>query len=266
MKDCMKLKHFLDWYKPGLPHKELIDNFEQTADPTWVDLVAEKQVAGEKIDPQLLKYAKRTMAEAGIGLFSASELWGRHHGMPIWMFWTQEYVDGLARLIVETYGADAKVVEVGCGDGALSMLLKERGINIIATDDCSWDFDPQKHKKEDRWFHVPVERYVEVEKVGYYEAIKKHRPDVILVSWMPYQEDWTPGFRRFKSTKGYIIIGEGQGGCTGGDRTYNEKKGWQLVSDNHDFDQYNLSRTDYLGEPKMMNYRHCSTFHFRRIK
>ena len=45
--------------------------------------------------------------------------------------------------------------------------------------------------------------------------MKKHSPDIVIFSWMPYQEDSSKDIRKFDSVQEYILIGETDGGCCG---------------------------------------------------
>lgn len=262
------LLKFEDWYSPGLPHEYFIEMAKRTYDPMWL-MISEsaKKDSGGRIDFGIGD--RKTMYEALTGMFSVSEEWAKTHGMPIWQFWLKEYVDGLAEHIKKTYGEDAHVLEVGAGDGWLSRLLIERGIKMTTTDNHSWDVDPDNPNDAvlSRYGDTPVKRVVPVEKISYHEAIKKYKPDLVIVSWMPYTADWSKAFRRYKSTKGYIIIGESCGGCCGSEEAFKEVEGY-TVTDGFDFDNYNLCRTDSFWDfgRGMRLHRHSSTFEARRTK
>jgi len=76
--------------------------------------------------------------------------------------------------------------------------FEQRVINIIATDDLSWEeaaFNPYFHIKR----HYPVE-------VMNYEDAMDLDPDIVIASWMPKDEDWTREFRRRTTVKEYILI------------------------------------------------------------
>jgi hypothetical protein len=121
---------------------------------------------------------------------------------------TMDYVEALANQICQLRQnkANYQVCEVGAGSGLLTHHLKRcldrmegtDGIDMIATDSGSWNLGKR----------FDVEPYTNK------EAIKRFRPDLVLVSWMPAGEDWTAYFRR-SGVKNYIIIGESDDGCTG---------------------------------------------------
>lgn len=262
------LVKFQDWYVPGLPYDYFIEMCKRTYDPMWLSISeAAKRDSGGRIDFGFKD--RKTIYESLTGLFSASEEWGHTAGMPIWQFWTKEYIDGLAEHIKKTYGKDAKVLEVGAGDGWLSRLLRERNIDIVATDDYSWDYEPDSPtpKGSARKFHLKVKRVFPVQNAPYHKAIKEYKPDVVIVSWMPYCADWTKAFRRYKSTKGYIIIGESAGGCCGSDECFKKYEGYK-ITDGFAFDKYNLCRTDSFWNfgGKNAIHRHSYTFEARRVK
>lgn len=193
-----------DWYKAGMPTKDFFT--------AWKNL--------EILDPRL-----KTLTTMRDNLFMAADR--DEMESQVFQFWTKEYVDGLAEYIKKTF-PNAKVVEVGAGSGELTKCLVERGINCIATDDFTWK----------------LTKYHEVNKGSYKQAIRKYKPDVVLSSWMPYTEDWTWYFRKSPSVKGYIVIGEGSGGCCGDDGTHQDWPGWEHT-ERLPFDLYNLCRSDY---------------------
>jgi SAM-dependent methyltransferase len=96
------------------------------------------------------------------------------------------------------------VLEVGAGTGRLSQFLneaiqkKKKGpdsqINIVATN-------------KDSGGMVSVATPKGVEDLDYREALLKYEPDIVISSWMPF-EDWTGAMRSMPSVQEYILIGE----------------------------------------------------------
>lgn len=135
----------------------------------------------------------------------------------VFEFFTQEYIDRLADNIIDSahkFGASRenplKVVELGAGNGKLSHFLqkmveeKEPGlITVIATDESDGE-----------WQHGIDRVSLAVEPLNYIQALKKYHPDIVIVSWMPYEFDMTAAIRN-AHVKQYILIGEADNGCCG---------------------------------------------------
>lgn len=117
--------------------------------------------------------------------------------------------------------SERKCLEVMAGAGHLSFALKKLGINIITTDDLSW----QELKK---W--TPV---TEIEQLTANKAIRKYGKDVdiVIMAW-PYMDSYA--YQALKML--YIVnpnalviyIGEGEGGCTADDRFFEH---WDEIED-----------------------------------
>jgi hypothetical protein len=128
----------------------------------------------------------------------------RHAWMDVGMFafvcweWVKPLVEWLG---------NRRVLEVMAGAGWLAKALREKGIDVIATDNGSWP-------KERGW--TPQS---EVEELDALLAIEKYadQTDILVMSW-PYMDD-----RAFEVIKLWdklkpgamvIYIGESDGGCT----------------------------------------------------
>ena len=118
----------------------------------------------------------------------------------LWTIVDQIWTKKLAKWI-----GDRKCLEIMAGGGWLSKALSEHGIDIIATDNKSWD-DAQHNK---------IIYVYSVEKIDAVKAVKKHKDrDILLVSWPPYESEvvceachiWGPD-------RPIVYIGEGYGGC-----------------------------------------------------
>lgn len=141
-----------------------------------------------------------------------------------------EFIRELAKEIKEI--SPEIILEVGAGEGLLGKYLsKELGKEIILTDDHSW------WERED----IKIENK-DVIIMDYKTAMKIYNPDVIIASWIPYKRWWTKEFRGCKSVKGYILIGEGPGGCTGSDMDW--KTSW-IKHDLDNVEKYAICRTDH---------------------
>ena len=101
------------------------------------------------------------------------------------------------------------LLEVGAGTGYWASLLKERGVDIIATDGYPGSY---KFKKE--WHKI--------EKLDANAAIAKYPNRTLCVSWACSDNPWA--FDALKTYKGntFVCVGEGYGGCTADDSFFDE--------------------------------------------
>lgn len=194
---------------------------------------------------------------------------------PIFEFFNEEYLNALADYFVgkiQEYGAGRErpliILEVGAGNGRLSHFLQQKlnerapdQTKVIATDPGKWR----------------LKRDFPVEQLRHNEALEKYRPDIVIFSWMPYEEDYTEDFRKCASVQEYILIGETDRGCCGDEwKTW----GWSWEEDDEGekrvppyeadgFERHNLDdlsllqicRTDEPGR-----YFHSRTVSFIRRK
>ncbi|XZG69598.1 hypothetical protein ACTSKR_13210 [Chitinibacteraceae bacterium HSL-7] len=114
----------------------------------------------------------------------------------IWCFFSRELIAGLAQLI-----GTRRAHEIAAGDGALSRLLAEQGVNISASDDQSWN---------------KLVSYPEhVENAEAVEALRRHRPQVVLCCWPPAGNRFERQVFRQPSVQTYIVIGSSSRFITG---------------------------------------------------
>ena len=110
-----------------------------------------------------------------------------------------------------------KCLEVMAGTGSLSFALQQQGINIIATDNFSWDGQSNWNNNDNYW--------TEIEHIDAIEVVKKYGKDIdiILMSW-PYMDDTAyrilHTMREVNQNCIMIFIGEGMGGCTADDEFF----------------------------------------------
>jgi hypothetical protein len=141
---------------------------------------------------------------------------------PIFEIWTKEYIHAfgsyLAQRVEELGGTEENptvILEVGAGNGRLTHFLQEKmnelvpgKVKVVASDSGDWKIPPA----------FPVEN------IPHDEAVTKHKPKIVIFSWMPYQEDYTADFRAAESVDEYILIGETDGGCCGDEwKTWGQK-------------------------------------------
>lgn len=172
--------------------------------------------------------------EEALALLRNRDEWNRlceDEEQPIFQFLNKEFVDALAQYLKERkriLKSRKEIFEVGAGNGLLSEELRKRKINIVATDGGSAKIKP----------------IAPVQILDYREAIRRFRPNIVLCSWMPFQEDWTPMFRRFKFVQEYILIGEAHhSGCSGTDKTWEHHPGFsQMLLE--EISKWSLCRSD----------------------
>jgi hypothetical protein len=139
----------------------------------------------------------------------------------VYVFLTQDYVDALADYLQQRlveYGNGGTIVEIGAGNGRLAYFLQQRGIPIVATDDCSWklssedshpvdDDDDNQQQQQQQQQQQPPKRDVEVFNLSCDQALKVHAPTIVLCAWMPMYNDFTAAFCATPSVQEYLLIG-----------------------------------------------------------
>jgi len=196
---------------------------------------------------------------------------------PVFEFFNEEYLSAFADYFVgkiQEHGASEErplvILEIGAGNGRLSHFLQQKleerapgQTKVVATDSGAWTL------KSD----FPVEQ------LKHDEAMEKLSPDIVVFSWMPYQEDSSRNIRKFDSVQEYILIGETDGGCCGDEwETWGQSWSWdeddeggEKVSpyeadgferdDLDDLSDLQICRTDDPG-----SYSHSRTVSFKRKK
>lgn len=108
---------------------------------------------------------------------------------------------------------DKRCLEVMAGSGSLTYALKQKGVNIIATDNFSWDGMSDCNWNSDK------EYWTDIENIDAIEAVEKYgeATDVIIMSWA-YMDDTAyrvlQKMREVNPDCIMIFIGESEGGCT----------------------------------------------------
>lgn len=126
---------------------------------------------------------------------------------------SKEWIQPLAKFI----GKD-KCLEIMGGSGLLSKALKDEGVNVICTDNLSWEDSKTEWKNH----------FTEIENLDCVEAIEKYGKDVkyIIMSWAPYQgKESALAYKKMKEVNPdavMIYIGEDLGGCTACDEFFEE--------------------------------------------
>jgi hypothetical protein len=112
-------------------------------------------------------------------------------------------------LKVIAYHSPRGVVEIGAGGGYWAMLLRERGVDVVA-----YDPDPIG---TDEWHSG--RQWSEVRK-GDHTAVVDHPDRTLLLCWPSYAKAWTHQVVELFKGDTIIYVGEGSGGCTGDDRMH----------------------------------------------
>lgn len=107
----------------------------------------------------------------------------------IYCFYSRELIMGLKTLV----DGRAPCVEIAAGDGTLSRFLREAGVDVVATDDFSW----QKTRRE-------ITDVVDQDAVA---ALRARQPRVVLCSWPPAGNPFEAEVFRTASVEMYIVIG-----------------------------------------------------------
>lgn len=109
---------------------------------------------------------------------------------PLYFLPTREWISALSRLL-DARGV-RRVLEVGAGDGFLSACLARRRPDLFvrATDSGAWEKPAARMNARDRreFKGVDVAGLAlggNVEKLSAVAAVKRYRPDLVIVSWAP---------------------------------------------------------------------------------
>ncbi len=195
-------------------------------------------------DVRVIILNESTLPLGGIDLLT------HRHG--IFQFWNKEYAKELATHIKRHQMEP--VLEIAAGDGVLSMMLRERGVDIVATD--------IKGRKREA-FRI-VER-APVETAEAFEAIRKYRPKTVIISWIPASSDLDRKLLQESGVQNILIIGEHFGGATGSIESDEEaekiaaRAGYKL-STLPSVDAYNYGRTDFPVGGKIRRHSRTALF------
>jgi len=102
------------------------------------------------------------------------------------------------------------IVEIGAGSGYWAMLLRERGVDIIA-----YDANPPRKGADANHWHVDTPTWTEVIEGSPFDA-GKHPDRTLFLCWPPMSYMAHNALRSYRGQR-VIYIGEGGGGCTADD-------------------------------------------------
>jgi len=166
------------------------------------------------------------------------------------------YLSGRVSELVNHGGRQVRLLEVGAGSGRLSKFLHDElkhsahgTFELLATDSNRGRIPPL----------YPVEH------LDYEQALREVQPDIVLSSWMPYEEDWTAAFRETPSVSEYILIGDPEVAGDEG-RTWGSKEGFERI-EHPQLRALQVCRTDSvaLGSSRQRWHGHSSTVSFCRL-
>jgi hypothetical protein len=145
-------------------------------------------------------------------------VWQRKRLMPlvqpkgIYCFYSRELIAELVKMI-----AGRRCLEIGAGDGTLARFLKGQGIQLIATDPHDWE--------------TAIDYPDWVVKLGAKEAISASKPEVVICSWPPAQNDFERHVFTSRSVQLYIVIGSRHQFAFGNWKDYLQQKEFELEED-----------------------------------
>jgi hypothetical protein len=145
-------------------------------------------------------------------------LWQRRLLMPlvgrkgIYCFYSRELLHELAGLI-----GDRSCLEIAAGDGTLSRLLAEQGVDIKATDDHSWAHS--------------VTFPDDVERLDAVKALRRYQPQVVLCSWPPAANSFEREVFATASVELYVVIGSRHEYASGDWNAYRRQRAFTLNED-----------------------------------
>ena len=202
----------LEEYGPGgksQPMSHEIEKYkERNPDCTEEDIISFKEM--------LKKEPKEPNSHYGI------HEWGRRDDFVKEYGWSVPSKKAIEK--IKGFVGNDSIVEVGSGYGLWAKLLKDEGINIIATD---------AFREEDKNFVPNDTRYIDIENLNNEEAMEKYGDySVLMMSWPPYHNSMSyDTISKFKGHK-FIYIGEGHGGCTGGQDFHDAlNREWGIVEE-----------------------------------
>jgi hypothetical protein len=155
---------------------------------------------------------------------------------------TAEWVDALAGAILPL-GAE-RPVEVGAGSGELGRALIDRGIPFALTGlggTHSAKTDPAKTGPEGG-----SERLGGVERLGAREALERHRPDLVLSCWLPFDSGAEEMILADPGVRWYLAVVQTGPGFAGSEALW-RNPAWRAVPIG-EADRWSVSRSDYLSE------------------
>lgn len=101
----------------------------------------------------------------------------------------------------------APIVEIGAGAGFWAMMLKNRGVNIVAFDRMPPNLGTNTYTEKNLWFPVQP---------GDVDVLERYPDRTLLISWPPMTSFAWSALEAYRG-RHVIYIGEGWSGCTASD-------------------------------------------------
>ena len=133
----------------------------------------------------------------------------------IYCFYSRPLLKGLARII-----SRRPCVEIAAGDGTLSRLLLQRGVQVTATDDGSWE--PFVNYDRDG---------IEVQRIDAVSALRTLRPEVVLCSWPPAGNTFERHVFTTPTVQTYVLIAPRQEIAAGNWNAYRTQRTFDWAED-----------------------------------
>jgi hypothetical protein len=193
---------------------------------------------------------------------------GRYHGM--FEIINKEYIDKLTQRLAESAlrirpdGEKVKIAEVGAGLGRLThfvcqsaLAMGVENLDMFASDTGAMAFR--------KGLNVPFDVLNE----NYTQSLRVHKPQIVVVSWMPPYHDWTAAFRNSACVQEYMIIG--QPNICGNSQSWASRKRGFARHVLHDLSGVQIGFKDdlypyeFVGKPVPMLAHKSRTVSFTRV-
>ena len=126
--------------------------------------------------------------------------------------WTIVYDDWIKELAL--WIGNRTCLEIIAGAGWIAKALSAHGIDIVATDDYSWEKGSHNNHNILRKYQYSIEELEASEAVEKYQDI-----DILICSW-PYMDNEFTNACKYWQGKPIVYIGEGESGCTADDEFF----------------------------------------------
>ena len=149
---------------------------------------------------------------------------------PVYQILNKEFISELSKYlkyIESNCHTDKPIIEVCAGNGKLSHHLRNQGINILATDDYSWDNISRKENK--------------VEKLKCSKALEKYNPEIVIASWLPPRSTLNMNIVNHPSVKYFISIGDQDWGEACGSGEIYDKAKYRTIEE---ITRYSTGKSD----------------------